>query len=68
VKSRVGRVAGFESVLVGQVGYVGGDVRKYGFLKGLAIGESSEIGLYEAPLFGSLLGFGMGMTFASFHL
>jgi len=34
----------------------------------LAIGESSEMGRYEDPMFGSLFGLGMGMTLASFHL
>ena len=27
----------------------------------MAIGDSSDIGLYEVPRFGSLLGFGIGM-------
>ena len=34
----------------------------------LAIGDSSDIGLYEVPRFGSLLGFGIGMIFASFQI
>ena len=34
----------------------------------LAIGESREMGLYEFPIPGSLLGFGIGMIFASFQI
>lgn len=34
----------------------------------LASVESSEIGLYEVPMLLSLLGFGIGMMLASFHV
>ena len=33
-----------------------------------AITERSEIGLYDVPMFISLIGFGIGMMFASFHV
>jgi len=31
------------------------------------IGQSTEMGLWEVPIPGSLLGFGIGMIFASFQ-
>ena len=34
----------------------------------LAIGDNSDIGLYDAPRFGSLFGFGIGIIFANFHI
>ena len=34
----------------------------------LAIGDNNDIGLYEVPRFGSLLGFGIGMIFDSFQI
>ena len=34
----------------------------------LAMGESSEFGLYEVPGPGSLFGLGIGMIFASFQI
>ena len=34
----------------------------------LAMGESSEIGLYEVARSGSLFGLGIGMIFASFQI
>ena len=34
----------------------------------LAIGDSNDIGLYEVPKFGLLLGFCTGMIFASFKI
>jgi len=34
----------------------------------LAIGESREMGLWEVPIPGSLLGLGIGMLFASFQI
>ena len=34
----------------------------------LAIGESSDIGRYYVPRFGSLFGFGIGMIFANFQI
>ena len=34
----------------------------------LASGESKEIGLYEEPRLGSLLGLGIGMTLESFQI
>ena len=33
-----------------------------------AITERSEMGLYDVPMFMSLLDFGIGMMFASFHI
>ena len=33
-----------------------------------AITESSEMGLYDMPMFMSLFGFGIGLKFASFHV
>ena len=33
-----------------------------------AITERSEVGLYDLPMFMSLLGFKIGMMFASFHV
>jgi len=33
-----------------------------------AMGESSDIGLYDVPMQGSLFGFGTGMIFASFQI
>ena len=33
-----------------------------------AITERSEMGLYDMPMFMSLLGFRIGMMFASFHV
>ena len=33
-----------------------------------AITDRSEMGLYDVPLFMSLVGFGIGMMFASFHM
>ena len=38
------------------------------FPRVLAIGDSSAIGLYGVPRFESLLGFGVGMIFASFKI
>ena len=38
------------------------------FSRVFAIGERSEIGLYEVPSFGFLFGFGIGVTFASFQI
>lgn len=38
------------------------------FSRHLAMGERSDIGLYEVPIFGSLFGFWIGMIFASFHM
>jgi len=38
------------------------------FSRVLAIGESSDIGQYDVPKHRSLLGFGMGMILASFHI
>lgn len=38
------------------------------FSRHLAMGERSEIGLYELPSLGFLLGFGIGMIFASFQI
>ena len=32
------------------------------------ITEISEMGLYDAPMFMSLFGFGIGIMFASFHV
>ena len=32
------------------------------------ITERSEMSLYDAPMFISLFGFGIGMMFASFHV
>ena len=37
------------------------------FSSGFDITESSEMGLYDVPIFMSLFGFGIGMMFASFH-
>ena len=34
----------------------------------LAITERSEMGLYDVPMFMSLVGFGISMMFASFHV
>ena len=34
----------------------------------LAITERSEMGLYDVPMFMSLLDYGIGMMFASFHV
>src|SRR6188768_1033142 len=34
----------------------------------LAIGDSSDIGLYEVPRYGSLFGFRIGMSLANFHI
>ena len=34
----------------------------------LAITEKRDMGLYEVPLFMSLLGFGMGTMLANFHM
>ena len=34
----------------------------------LVIGESREMGLWEVSIPGSLLGFGIGMIFASFQI
>ena len=33
-----------------------------------SITERSEMGLYDASMFMSLFGFGIGMMFASFHV
>ena len=33
-----------------------------------AIIERSEMGLFDVPMFMALLGFGIGMMFASFHV
>ena len=38
------------------------------FSKVLDIEDSNDIGLYDVPSFGSLLGFGIGMIFASFQI
>ena len=38
------------------------------FSKVLAIGESSDIGRYDVPTQGSLLGLGIGMILANFHI
>ena len=38
------------------------------FSRHFAIGESSDIGLYEVPTLGSLFGLCIGITFASFQI
>ena len=38
------------------------------FSKVLAIGDRSDIGLYDVPMFGSLCGFRFVTIFASFHI
>ena len=38
------------------------------FSSNLAIGDKRDIGRYEGPMFGSLLGLGIGMIFASFQI
>ena len=45
--------------------------KKYGrmiFSRVLAIGDRSDMGLYEVPMEGSLFGFGIGIIFASFQI
>ena len=38
------------------------------FSRVLAITERSKLGLYEVPMFMTLLGFGIGIMFAIFHV
>ena len=38
------------------------------FSRSLEMGDMREMGLYEVPMFGSLLGLRMGMMFANFHM
>jgi hypothetical protein len=54
----------FESVLVAYVC----DVGEYDFFNVFAIGDNSEMGLYDGPSPGSLFGFNMGTILASFQL
>ena len=38
------------------------------FSRTFAIGERSEIGLYEVPSWGGLFGLGIGIILANFHI
>ena len=48
--------------------YVVCDVWKKALSRILAITERSDMSLYEEPMFMLLLYFGMGITFANFHV
>ena len=59
----------FVPVLHGRVWYVCCYVRKKGLFSSVfAITERRDMGLYEVPLFVSLLGFGIGTMLANFHV
>ena len=44
------------------------NLRKKALLQCLCNSERRDIGLYEVPLFGSLLGFGIGTMLANIHV
>ena len=58
----------FVPVLHGRVWYVCCYVRRRLFSCVFAITERRDMGLYEVPLFVSLLGFGIGTMLANFHV
>ena len=58
----------FEGVLCVDVWDIVCDVWQQCLLQCFAITERNEIGLYDVPIYMALLGFGIGMMFASFYL
>ena len=59
------KVVAFDAVLCGMLFVIYGSSVFSGVF---AITERSEIALYNVPMFMSLLGFGIGMMFSSYHL
>ena len=61
---------GFEAVLMFVLGFVVSNIWKKCsvYSRVLDIGDSKEIGRYEVPMHVSLLGLGIGMIFANFHI
>ena len=59
----------FVPVLRGCVCYVCCNVKRIMLFPSVfAITEKSDMGLYDVPLYMSLLGFGMGTMLANFHM